>query len=78
MGTVNLELLGKVLFLLTIANGTPVIGKKILGDKMAFPIDGRLILGDGQPLFGKSKTIRGVAWLSSSRRCWLHWSIWSS
>ena len=60
MGTVNLELLGKVLFLLTIANGTPVIGKKILGDKMAFPIDGGLILGDGQPLFGKSKTIRGV------------------
>ena len=60
MGTVNLVLIGKVLFLLTMANGAPVIGKRIFGDKMAFPIDGGLILGDGQPLFGKSKTIRGV------------------
>ena len=60
MGAVNLLLIAKVLFLLAIANGAPVIGKKILGDKMAFPIDGGLILSDGQPLFGKSKTIRGV------------------
>jgi CDP-diglyceride synthetase len=60
MGTVNLVLIGKVLFLLTVANGAPVIGNRILGNKMAFPIDGGLILGDSQPLFGKSKTIRGV------------------
>ena len=60
MGAVNLLLIAKVLFLLVMANGAPVIGKKILGEKMAFPIDGGLILSDGQPLFGKSKTIRGV------------------
>jgi CDP-diglyceride synthetase len=60
MGTVNLLLIAKVLFLLAMANGAPVIGKRILGDKMAFPIDGGLMLSDGQPLFGKSKTIRGV------------------
>lgn len=62
MGTVNLVLVGKVLFLLTMANGAPVVGKRILGDKIAFPIDGGLILGDRQPLFGKSKTIRGSSW----------------
>ncbi len=60
MGRMNLMLVGQVLFLLTMANAAPVIGKRILGDKMAFPIDGGLILRDGQPLFGKSKTIRGV------------------
>ena len=60
MGPVHLLLIAKILFLLAMANGAPVIGKRILGDKMAFPIDGGLILGDGQPLFGKSKTIRGL------------------
>ncbi|MGD9540847.1 CDP-archaeol synthase [Methylocystis sp.] len=60
MGAFNLALIGKVLFLLTVANGAPVLGNRILGNKMAFPIDGGLTLGDGQPLFGKSKTIRGV------------------
>ena len=60
MGPVDLLLIAKVLFLLAIANGAPLVGKKILGDKMAVPIDGGLILSDGQPLFGKSKTIRGV------------------
>ena len=60
MEPVNLLLIAKILFLLALANGAPVIGKRILGDKMAFPIDGGLILSDGQPLFGQSKTIRGV------------------
>ena len=60
MAAVNPLLIAKVLFLLAMANSTPVIGKRILGEKMAFPIDGGLILSDGQPLFGKSKTIRGV------------------
>ena len=60
MGTVNLLLIAKILFLLAMANGAPVIGKRILGDKMVFPIDGGLILSDGQSLFGKGKTVRGV------------------
>jgi CDP-2,3-bis-(O-geranylgeranyl)-sn-glycerol synthase len=42
------------------ANGVPVLGKRLFGGKMAAPIDCGLILKDGQPLFGKSKTIRGV------------------
>jgi hypothetical protein len=47
MEPVNLLLIAKILFLLALANGAPVIGKRILGDKMAFPIDGGLILSDG-------------------------------
>jgi CDP-2,3-bis-(O-geranylgeranyl)-sn-glycerol synthase len=60
MGAFDLLVIGKVLFLLTIANAAPFIGKMLLGDKMAIPIDRGLILKDGQPLFGKSKTIRGL------------------
>lgn len=60
MGTLDLVAIGKVLFLLTIANAAPFVGKTLLGDKMAIPIDCGLTLRDGQPLFGKSKTIRGI------------------
>jgi CDP-2,3-bis-(O-geranylgeranyl)-sn-glycerol synthase len=51
----------RLLLLLTLANGTPVIAKKLLGDRLAYPLDGGLRLPDGQPLFGRSKTIRGIA-----------------
>lgn len=60
METFDLVVTGKVIFLLTIANAAPLIGKTVSSDKMANPIDCGLILGDGQPLFGKSKTIRGI------------------
>ena len=43
-----------------LANGTPVIAKKILGDRYSYPLDGNLRFADGRPLFGRSKTIRGV------------------
>jgi CDP-archaeol synthase len=48
------------LVLLTIANGVPVIAKKIAGNWLAWPIDGGWILWDGQPLLGRSKTFRGA------------------
>jgi len=51
-----LQLLG----LLTIANGTPVLAKRIFGDRFSRPLDGNLKFIDGHPLFGTSKTIRGV------------------
>jgi CDP-archaeol synthase len=57
----HLSLVAQLLVLLTLANGTPVIAKKILGDRLAYPLDGGLRLADGQPLFGKSKTVRGIA-----------------
>ncbi len=50
----------QALVLLTLANGTPVIVKKIAGRHLAFPLDAGLLFFDGQPLFGTSKTIRGV------------------
>lgn len=50
----------KVLFLLLLANGTPVIAKKLLGVRLAFPLDGGKPFIDGRPLFGESKTIRGI------------------
>ena len=48
------------LVLLTLANGTPVIAKKLLGDKFAQPLDGYAVFLDGRPLLGPSKTIRGI------------------
>ncbi len=49
------------LLLLTLANGAPVGAKLLLGDRFATPLDGGITLADGNPLFGGSKTIRGVA-----------------
>ena len=52
--------IAQCLIVLTIANGVPVIAKKMLGDWLAMPIDGGWLFWDGQPLFGRSKTLRGV------------------
>jgi hypothetical protein len=51
----------QALCLLTVANGTPVIVKKLLGRRWAFPLDAGVNCPDSRPLFGNSKTIRGVA-----------------
>src|SRR5689334_938469 len=50
----------QALVLLTAANGTPVIVKKCFGGRLAAPLDAGVRLGDGQPLFGASKTVRGI------------------
>jgi len=49
----------KIILLLLLANGTPVIAKKLFGPKLAYPLDGGKNFIDGRPLFGTSKTIRG-------------------
>jgi CDP-archaeol synthase len=51
----------QLLALLVVANGTPIVVGKILGKTFAYPIDGGWELTDGKPLFGSSKTLRGVA-----------------
>jgi CDP-diglyceride synthetase len=56
----HFALILQLLVLLTVANGTPVAAKKILGDRWAYPLDGGMVLADGRPLFGPSKTIRGI------------------
>jgi CDP-2,3-bis-(O-geranylgeranyl)-sn-glycerol synthase len=45
--------------LLAVANGTPVIAKRLFGSRWAFPLDGYSTFTDSRPLFGQSKTIRG-------------------
>jgi CDP-2,3-bis-(O-geranylgeranyl)-sn-glycerol synthase len=50
----------KLLLLLSVANGAPVIVQNILGPRWVHPLDGGLLLPDGQPLLGASKTIRGL------------------
>jgi CDP-diglyceride synthetase len=50
----------QLLILLTLANGTPVIAKKVLGERLAQPLDGGVRFFDGRPLFGSSKTLRGI------------------
>jgi len=50
----------QLLVLLMLANGTPVVAKKFLGERFTYPLDGGVVFVDGRPLFGRSKTIRGV------------------
>ena len=50
----------RVLLLLGIANFTPILAKWLLADRLGAPLDAGYKLPDGRPLFGNSKTIRGV------------------
>ena len=50
----------KILVLLMMANGTPVILKRIMGDRYAYPLDAGARFPDGRPVFGPSKTLRGL------------------
>jgi hypothetical protein len=53
--------IGEVLLLLMLANGAPVIAKKLLGTFFNRPLDGGRSGPDGRPWLGPSKTIRGIA-----------------
>ena len=53
-------LLLQLLVLLVVANGAAVGAKKFLGTASARPLDGGSVFVDGQPIFGPSKTIRGI------------------
>lgn len=50
----------EALLLLIAANGAPVISSKVLGNRLARPVDNGLKLSDGYRLFGDSKTWRGL------------------
>ncbi len=47
--------------LLAAANGAPVIATKLFGGVFSLPLDCGVGFVDGKPLFGKSKTVRGIA-----------------
>lgn len=53
-------LLLRLMILLALANGTPVVAKRLCGDRWAWPLDLGRRWRDGRPLFGASKTIRGA------------------
>jgi CDP-diglyceride synthetase len=53
-------LIFQLLVLLAVANGTPVAVKLLMRDRFARPLDGGAVFVDGRPLFGPSKTIRGI------------------
>jgi len=48
------------LLLVGVANGSPVVAAKLLKERFSAPLDGGRKLADGQPVFGSSKTIRGL------------------
>ena len=50
----------QLLILLMLANGTPLIAKKLFGARYSYPLDGNVTFADGRPVFGRSKTIRGI------------------
>jgi CDP-2,3-bis-(O-geranylgeranyl)-sn-glycerol synthase len=50
----------QLLALLTVANGTPVIATWFFHMRGGYPLDGGVRWIDRQPLFGSSKTVRGV------------------
>lgn len=51
----------RLLLLVSAANMAPILVKRLLGPRWAWPIDGGLHLPDGRPLLGASKTWRGLA-----------------
>ena len=53
--------IAQLLTLLSLANGSPIIAKRILDGAFATPIDGNIRFVDGRRLLGPSKTIRGIA-----------------
>jgi hypothetical protein len=51
----------QVLVLLGVANGVPVVTTKLCKNWLTAPLDGGLQFFDGRPLFGASKSLRGIA-----------------
>ena len=56
----NFLLIIQVLLLLGVANGTPIFARKLFGELFDAPLDGGIKFRDGRPLFGSSKTVRGI------------------
>lgn len=50
----------QLICLLAVANTAPLIAKLAFRDRFVHPLDCNVTFLDGRPLFGKSKTIRGI------------------
>lgn len=53
--------IAQAVILLIAANGAPVLARNLFGERYARPLDGGLTWRDRRPLFGLSKTWRGLA-----------------
>ncbi|MDR4520895.1 MAG: CDP-archaeol synthase [Nitrosomonas sp.] len=49
-----------LLFLILVANGSPILLRYLMRDAFSFPIDFGCRFADGKPLFGDAKTWRGL------------------
>ena len=56
----QIDLIIKFVLLLAIANGAPVVAKRLLGKFLSYPLDTGRTFIDGRALFGSSKTLRGI------------------
>lgn len=54
-------LASKILLLLFAANGAPILLRKLLGNRCAWPVDAGWALPDSGRFLGESKTWRGIA-----------------
>ncbi len=52
--------IGRCLFLLIVANSAPIITRNLLGKRGNWPVDGGIVYRDRRPLFGPTKTMRGM------------------
>jgi CDP-diglyceride synthetase len=52
--------IARLAILLAVANGAPVIATRIFESRFSCPFDNGVAFADGRPLFGKSKTVRGI------------------
>lgn len=50
----------RLLMLLAVANGGPIIAKRVFGTRWSAPLDFGWVFFDGRPLLGASKTVRGL------------------
>ena len=68
----TIELL-QLLALIVIANGAPIVIRALLSNRFGAVVDFGYKLSDKQPIFGKSKTWRGVfaALVATSAAAWL-------
>jgi CDP-2,3-bis-(O-geranylgeranyl)-sn-glycerol synthase len=60
MKPMHVLLVVQLLALLLVANGAPILAARVLGHILETPLDGGSAFADGRPLFGSSKTLRGV------------------
>ncbi|MCG8611275.1 MAG: CDP-archaeol synthase [Pseudomonadales bacterium] len=60
MADIDYHVSGILILLLLVANGAPVLARYMLRRHFTWPIDFGTALGDGQRLFGRTKTYRGV------------------